>query len=134
MVCVFSHYIFSSASETWNHYGSVLSHSTLHVIWVVMNNATHNHWKCFIKLVTWTCWGFYWSICTLPQCSTPLGIVHISIKPLTALSYINVHIHLCTAETWLSEFPLSEPSVIQMLFQILKPQKIIWFSAKPSKK
>ena len=39
-----------------------------------------------------------------------------------------------TVEPQLSESPLSEPSVIQMLFQILKSQKIIWFSPKPSNK
>ena len=37
-----------------------------------------------------------------------------------------------TVEPWLSESPLSEPLVIQTLFQILKYQETIGFSAKPS--
>ena len=39
--------------------------------------------------------------------------------------------YICTVEPRLSESPLSKPSVIRMLFLILKSQKIIWFSAKP---
>ena len=39
-----------------------------------------------------------------------------------------------TVEPRLSESPLSESSVIQTLFLILKSQKTIWLSAKPSNK
>ena len=39
-----------------------------------------------------------------------------------------------TVEPQLSVSPLFEPSVIQMLFRILKSQKTIWFSTKSSNK
>ena len=39
-----------------------------------------------------------------------------------------------TVEPRLSKSPLSEPSVIRTLFQILKSQKTVRFSAKPSNK
>ena len=34
---------------------------------------------------------------------------------------------ISTVEPWLSESPLSEPSVIQMLFWTLKSEKTPWF-------
>ena len=42
--------------------------------------------------------------------------------------------NIYTVEPRLSKPLLSETSVIRMLFQILKSQKIIWFSTKPSNK
>ena len=49
---------------------------------------------------------------------------------------IHTYMHICiyTVEPWLSESPLSEPSVIQTLFRILKYQEMIGFSAKASNK
>ena len=65
--------------------------------------------KCYIKVVTWTCLEFYQYICTLPWVLHIPRIVHIhvhvSVKPLTAVSQpINVqfssliatHIHNVT--------------------------------------
>ena len=40
--------------------------------WVVMSNAIHGYWKCYINVVTRTCLEFYWYICTLPRVLHPL--------------------------------------------------------------
>ena len=44
---------------------------------LVTSNAVHDYWKCYINVVTRTCSGFYWYICTLPRALRALGIVRI---------------------------------------------------------
>ena len=58
------------------------------------------------------------------------------MNAITLLYYVmgDQKIFKYTVEPWLSKSPLSKSSVIRTLFQILKPQKTIWFSAKQSNK
>ena len=58
--------------------------------WVVTSNAVLNYWKCYINVVTWTCLGLYWHICTLPWVLHALGSHgYMLVKPLAAmLQYI----------------------------------------------
>ena len=138
MVCVFSHHIFSSASETWDQYGSVLSHSTLHVILLCLGSYEQCHTqslKVFHKCCNMNMLRVLLIYLHSPSVLHTLeNRLYINQTPHCCVTIINIHMNVCTVEPWLSESPLSEPLVIQMLFQILKPQKIIWFSAKPSNK
>ena len=60
IVCIFSHRIFSSASDTWYWYGSVLFYSAVPYFQccyasLATRNAAHHYLKCYINVVTWTC-------------------------------------------------------------------------------
>ena len=66
--------------------------------WVVTNNAVHNYWKCYINVVTQTCSGFYWCICTLLWVLCTLGShAYTLVKPLAAmLQYSNICTNILT--------------------------------------
>ena len=102
IACIFSHCIFSSASEKCTDtYGSILlPRSTLLAVLLCLDSykqwSTWLYWKCYIHVVTWTCSGFYWyilSALSLGHAVCPQDHAYISVKPLTAvLQPINVHI------------------------------------------
>ena len=62
--------------------------------WIVTSNAVHNYWKCYINVVTWTCSGFYWYICTLSWTSHAL-VSHAYISLNLPLSCYNILMHVC---------------------------------------
>ena len=69
---VFSNFMFSSASETWDCYGSVLPHSTLLATLLWLGSYKYIR-SCIqlLKMLHKCCktdvFGFYWYIHTLPQ-------------------------------------------------------------------
>ena len=71
---------------------------------------------------------------SIPEHTKLQHTIQVYTCNINAYNIATIGIQLTTIETWLSESPLSEPSVILMLFWILKYQEIIEFSAKPSYK
>ena len=85
-VRAFSHRILSSDSEcdtdTVASYYCIVPYLHCCYASLAMSNAAHDYWKCYINVVTRTCSGFYWYICTLPRGFTPSGwCIYISQTP-----------------------------------------------------
>ena len=92
---VFSHHVFSSATETWDWYGNVLPSNTLLATLLCLGSYE----QCCTQLlkVLYKCCNtdvvrVYWYICTLPWALHALeSHAYILVKPLaTMLQYNNV--------------------------------------------
>ena len=62
---------------------------------LLTSNAVHDYWKCYINVVTRTCLGFYWYICTLPRVLRALGIARI-YQSNPSLPCYNLLMYTCT--------------------------------------
>ena len=90
IVCVFIHRIFSSASETWYRYGSILPRSTLLPTSLCL--ASYEQcctWllKVLHKCCSTMCLEFYWYISTLPWVLCTLRIMCIYQSNPSQLCY-----------------------------------------------
>ena len=68
-------------------------------------------------------------VCSSSHSKTTPQITHHTVA-----TQLIIRVKVATVEPRLSKSPLSEPSVIRTLFRILKSQKTVRFSAKPSNK
>ena len=88
------------SSEMWYRYGSFSSYCRVvpylqcYYASLAVSNAAQDYWKCYIKVVTWMCSGFYWYICTLPWALHALRIMCI-YQSNPSLPCYNLLIHIC---------------------------------------